>query len=422
MPRSRCMYGDRIDLYKHPFIVGVDWKKLSSSEKLFPQPDGYCKILQKNVPPRFRRNDLTDSEQAALSPKVGIDDLKFNRLLNPTELEDAPYVQQSTFISTMFRKTLELCRTPKKLGKGPLMTVMGYNAASPALSIPDTYDLDRYNAERLVITIPKRSMLELGIHIDSAIGEDESRYFYVKRFSDSFFYDSLPLIEGDVLLAMNGKSLINESMAAVKAKLALHQKDMTSFVVQASSSFRLASAFPDFGSLLRSLPRISVKVPPAHLLDFGSLVRTTVVGYTDGWVINGAHFVWKTTGKQSLYVGDIIQSIDGVEAITLTTEEIDARLQRGVRQVEVIPVSSLRTRRVTVDRIFRAYGGSRDTIEGTTWIKVQKKLANLTPKETVGLGPVHLRYVQRRIDLANRESEPLEATREPHRSLDYGSL
>lgn len=323
-PRGRCMYGDRVDLYKHPFIVGVDWKKLSTTDKLFPQPDGYCKLLQRTVPPRFRRTDLTESEQAALSPKAVFDDIRPHKLGNPTKLEDVPYPQVSTFISPVFRKALEVFRFPKKLGRGPLLKVMGYNASSPALSIPDTFDLDRYNAERLVITIPKRNIFELGIHIESAIGEDNCKYFYVTRFSDSFYYDSLPLIEGDFLLAMNNTSLINEVMATVKAKLAFHQHDVTTFIVQSSSPFRLAAMYPDFGCLLKSLPRISVGVNPAQFLEFRCLVRTQIVGYTDGWVVNAAHFVWKTSGKQRLFVGDVIQTVDGIEAITLSTEELDA--------------------------------------------------------------------------------------------------
>lgn len=81
-------------------------------------------------------------------------------------------------------------------------------------------------------------------------------------------------------------------------------------------------------------------------------------------------------------------------------------------------MSSLRLRRLTVDRIFKAYGGSQDVLEKMAWVKVQKQRAHLTSKETAGLGPVQLRYIFRRMELANRETEPVEMYRDPHRSFD----
>ncbi|XP_075528202.1 microtubule-associated serine/threonine-protein kinase 2-like isoform X3 [Dermacentor variabilis] len=191
-------------------------------------------------------------------------------------------------------------------------------------SIPDASD-NRDALEKVdLLLFRKKKFYKFwgyGFSLRRSKGEDDSYYIYVDTVTADSPADKSTVLPLDVVLYVNGKSVMNESLSKAR-KLIARTGDTMVLSVMSCSSYRLLTTRRDMFSIMRSVPKEQ---------------RADV----------------NVSGKGSLYPGDVVTAVDSTALETLTIEQVMQMLGMGKAEVSlsVVPLSPMRASRFVISKL-----------------------------------------------------------------------
>ncbi|XP_022711690.1 probable serine/threonine protein kinase IRE, partial [Varroa jacobsoni] len=168
-----------------------------------------------------------------------------------------------TFMSNRMREICSKKAAPELIRYGKLIRKITCNAPNQVLEFNRTSFLEQLEAERLDIVLLRTQIGPLGFRLKATASESGQAFYVVTRIDDSA--TKFGLLEGDIVLAVNGMTIIDQTPSAVATMLANIQQrpvpDETIFTVLASGAFRLFQSWINFRMILNYFKKISVNIP-----------------------------------------------------------------------------------------------------------------------------------------------------------------
>ncbi|KAH7971440.1 hypothetical protein HPB49_024149 [Dermacentor silvarum] len=249
------------------------------------------------------------------------------------------------------------------------------------------YDRPKSNSESIPETSENREALEkvdlllfrkkkfykfwgYGFSLRRTKGEDDSYYIYVEVRDSLLCFptvtadspaDKSTVLPLDVVLYVNGKSVMNESLSKAR-KLIARTGDTMVLSVMSCSSYRLLTTRRDMFSIMRSVPKEQVSVRGGGFSCGGStpyglgLIDAMVYDdrskqFTRCFVLTRADV--NVSGKGSVYPGDVVTTVDGTALETLTIEQVIQMLSMGKAEISlsIVPLSPMRAGRLMISKL-----------------------------------------------------------------------
>lgn len=391
------------DLKVHPFFSGFPWKTLSSSTFLceIPAIADVMSTAQSMVDDMGRtvRESPKRGKQASKQPTRGESDKKDDQLsaaastntkkrklqkieemvdMEP-DLQKPLYTYASAsskklIVAVNAKKTVEMDENfmnttgmesseidYRKVSSGDSMMAAG------ALSGLSETQTGRSSEKLDVILFRRRSFgkfWSFGVNLERVLGEG-NRYFYmvesVKRGSPA---QRSQLLQGDVVVAVNGTQVNNLLLQQVK-KLLNSSGDQLIITVLSSSAFRILNTRRDIQTILASCRRDTLVLLPVRVGCTGSgngfgFKTIEVKTYNEQQKTHVRyHIVQKVINLNvissgvTMYPGDIVTHAEGISVESFTQAMFKSTLAKAKGQVTITiaAISPLRRKRPSYTRL-----------------------------------------------------------------------
>ncbi|XP_075528201.1 uncharacterized protein LOC142560182 isoform X2 [Dermacentor variabilis] len=311
--------GSRIysDLKTHSFFDGFNWKQLYTKKDLIDIPA----IKQVQEEDKKKAGDNADED----------DERRHQQIDDMTDILPEMQKPLLCYASKSFRKLMLALKEKHGKVNADMMDTSGnesselhYDQPKRNQSIPDASD-NRDALEKVdLLLFRKKKFYKFwgyGFSLRRSKGEDDSYYIYVDTVTADSPADKSTVLPLDVVLYVNGKSVMNESLSKAR-KLIARTGDTMVLSVMSCSSYRLLTTRRDMFSIMRSVPKEQ---------------RADV----------------NVSGKGSLYPGDVVTAVDSTALETLTIEQVMQMLGMGKAEVSlsVVPLSPMRASRFVISKL-----------------------------------------------------------------------
>ncbi|KAH7935419.1 hypothetical protein HPB52_007441 [Rhipicephalus sanguineus] len=343
--------GSRIysDLKTHPFFDDFNWKQLYVKEDLIDIPA--IKELQEEDKKKIK--DAPDDD----------DERRHQKIEDMTDILPEMQKPLLCYASKSFRKLMVALK--EKRGKVTADMINSVGEESSELK----YDQPKRNTDSMVDTTevregPDKVDLLLyrkkkfykfwgyGFSLRRAKGEDDAYYIYVDTVTADSPADKSTVLPLDVLLYVNGTSVMNESLSKAR-KLISRSGDTLVLSVMSCSPYRILTTRRDMFTIMRSVPKEQVSVRRSGFSCGGSMPYG--LGLIDAMVYDdkAKQFTRCFVVTGSLYPGDVVTMADGTALETLTMEQVLQMLGVGKAEVNlsIVPLSPLRSNRVLMSKM-----------------------------------------------------------------------
>ncbi|XP_049275339.1 microtubule-associated serine/threonine-protein kinase 4-like [Rhipicephalus sanguineus] len=349
--------GSRIysDLKTHPFFDDFNWKQLYVKEDLIDIPA--IKELQEEDKKKIK--DAPDDD----------DERRHQKIEDMTDILPEMQKPLLCYASKSFRKLMVALK--EKRGKVTADMINSVGEESSELK----YDQPKRNTDSMVDTTevregPDKVDLLLyrkkkfykfwgyGFSLRRAKGEDDAYYIYVDTVTADSPADKSTVLPLDVLLYVNGTSVMNESLSKAR-KLISRSGDTLVLSVMSCSPYRILTTRRDMFTIMRSVPKEQVRagfscggsMPYGLGLIDAMVYDDKAKQFTRCFVVTRADVT--VSGKGSLYPGDVVTMADGTALETLTMEQVLQMLGVGKAEVNlsIVPLSPLRSNRVLMSKM-----------------------------------------------------------------------
>ncbi|XP_054931248.1 uncharacterized protein [Dermacentor andersoni] len=351
--------GSRIysDLKTHSFFDGFNWKQLYTKKDLVDIPA----IKQVQEEDKKKAGDNADDD----------DERRHQQIDDMTDILPEMQKPLLCYASKSFRKLMLALKEKRGKVNADMMDTSGnesselrYDRPKPNQSAPDASD-NRDALEKVdLLLFRKKKFYKFwgyGFSLRRTKGEDDSYYIYVETVTADSPADKSTVLPLDVVLYVNGKSVMNESLSKAR-KLIARTGDSMVLSVMSCSSYRLLTTRRDMFSIMRSVPKEQVSVRSVGFSCGGSapyglgLIDAMVYDdrtkqFTRCFVITRADV--NVSGKGSVYPGDVVTAVDSTALETLTIEQVMQMLGMGKAEISlsIVPLSPMRAGRFMISKL-----------------------------------------------------------------------
>ncbi|KAL3201771.1 hypothetical protein MRX96_042789 [Rhipicephalus microplus] len=317
--------GSRIysDLKTHPFFDDFNWKQLYVKEDLVDIPA--IKELQEEDKKKVK--DAPDDD----------DERRHQQIEDMTDILPEMQKPLLCYASKSFRKLMVALK--EKRGKVTADMINSVGEDSPELK----YDEQKRHSDGMVdekvdLLLYRRKKFYkfwgFGFSLLRTKGQDDTFYIYVETVTADSPADKSTVLPLDVLLSVNGTSVVNESLSKARKLIA---RSGDTLVLSVSIRGRGISCG---GSTPYGLGIIDASVYDDRAKQF---TRCFVITRADVTV----------SGRGSLYPGDVVTMVDGTALETLNVEQVLQMLGVGKAEISlsIVPLSPLRANRVLISKM-----------------------------------------------------------------------
>ncbi|XP_065301670.1 microtubule-associated serine/threonine-protein kinase 4-like isoform X2 [Dermacentor albipictus] len=374
------------DLKTHPFFEQFDWQMLYNRTNLC-EISSIAEILKAdaekgNEPdPDDQRRHLTIDEMTDIAfetqkPLLCYASGSFKKLMNAVRES-----KTAINISATFMDTSDFSSTP-----------VDYRAATPGQSSVKTGLASTANEKKegpsssigkveLILFRKKKywKYWSFGFSMRRVQGEDGNFYLYVDGVKKDSPADRSQVLPLDVILSVNGTPV--EDLAQARNALSACG-DQLVLSVMSSSTYRVLTSRRDMMSLIRCLSKENavLKSTPFSCITgmpYGLGVIDVSVWddkakrFTTVFVLT--HTDVTPVGHDTVYPGDVLAQIDGVNLEGLTRDQVMKMLNttRGDVTVSVVPMSPMRVRRILVSKLHETVMTDTNVASRTTGAEIE---------------------------------------------------
>ncbi|CAN7993088.1 unnamed protein product, partial [Ixodes hexagonus] len=386
----------------HPFFDNFNWKRLSTTKELCNIPaiaecmGGVAK--KEGEPPPKQPSKLT----------VGATSNTLKRKLQKVEdmIDVEPETQRPlyTYSSPSFKKMI----TTAKNAQGPLNLKESFfntsGAESEELDYKKASDMDvnvgisgfsgtAASADKSITAKEKMDLImfrvksfgkywNFGVQIIDVVGEQNKPYIMVEKVTKGSPADASHVLEGDVIVAVNGQEVSQLPLAEVKKRMN-DSGDQLVLTVLSSSAFRLLESRRDMDQILKAagkdtLQLRAIKTTCGGSGNFGFKAFEAKAWNEQQKALVHCHVIQKVTNAQiltpnkSLYPGDILVMIEGAPVDNMDGAGVKAALAKGANEINITiaPISPLRLKRPSFTRL-------HETVMTDADVKEPSAIANI---------------------------------------------
>ncbi|XP_077545030.1 microtubule-associated serine/threonine-protein kinase 3-like [Haemaphysalis longicornis] len=361
------------EIRNHPFFENFDWKKLSSSKDLCHIPAIAECMTRKEE----------EKEHLTVSATSNARKRKLLKLEKMVDVEASTQRPLYTFSSPGFKKMISHV---KKGGSavGPKESFFNTNSMeSDGLDYGSPPDVDMNvgitcgtgsSADKSILAMERMDVIlfrakalgkfwSFGLTITEVTGENNKKFFVVDKVKSGTPAEASHVLEGDVIVAVNGKDIAGKPIAEVQ-RMMQGSSDSLVLTVLSSSAFRLLECRRDMDLVLRAAGRDTLRLRALKAACAGSGKYGFKTFGAKAWnnerrlfqywhVVQQVGDVHIVTPNKKLFPGDMLVVVDGVPVDNMDQKDVRAALANGGDEINITiaPMSPLRMRRPSFTRL-----------------------------------------------------------------------
>lgn len=390
------------EIRTHAFFDNFNWKRLATTKELCnipaiaecmggapkkegePPPKPPSKLTVGATSNTLKRKlqkveDMIDVEPETQRPLYTYSSPSFKKMINTARNAAGPLNLKESFFNTSGVESEEL--DYKKASD------MDVNIGISAFSGTGTSaDKSITAKEKMDVILFRTKSLgkywSYGVEIVNVVGEQNKPFFIVERVKSGSPAEASHVLEGDVIVAVNGQDISALPLADVKKKM--HDSgDQLVLTVLSSSAFRLLESRRDMDQILKAAGKDTIQLRAIKTTCGGSGNFGFKVFEAKAWneqqkALVHCHVIQKVTNAQvltankNLYPGDILTMVDGVPVDNMDQAGVQAALKKGANEINITiaPMSPLRLKRPSFTRL-------HETVMTDANVKEPSSIANI---------------------------------------------
>ncbi|XP_064458687.1 microtubule-associated serine/threonine-protein kinase 3-like [Ornithodoros turicata] len=376
-PVERLGSNHYADIKNHPFFARFNWKRLSATRDLCEIP-AIQEIMGGDKTKKALEQHLTVEASTSAKKK------QLLKVENMVDVDAQSQLPLYTYMSPSFKKLVTECKKgPMKVNPSYMKTASGdseemdYRKASDtdvAVGISlyakpsETTDKSPIAKEKIdVMLFRERTMGKFwgfGVTLCKVLGEQSKPFFLVEKVKRGSPAEASHVLEGDVVVAVNGRDVSAMSLPQVKG-LIEGSDDQVVLTVLSSSAFRLLESRRDMDEILRTVDKQTLTLRAIASTCGGAGNYGFKTFEAKAWnerrkalvhchVINKIEGAQVLTAGKAIYQGDILTMVDGQPVDNLDAYGVKAALASGNKpemSITVAAISPLRIKRPSFTRL-----------------------------------------------------------------------
>lgn len=376
-PIERLGSATYAEIRGHPYFNGFNWKRLSATKQL-------C-----NIPAiaecMTRKKDGDKPERLTVSATSNTLKRKLLKVEDMVDIDSSMHRALYTYSSPSFKKMMNMA----KAAAGPIDIKESFFKSdvqqSEDLDYKKASDLDvkagisafsgtGASADKSITAKEKMDVImfrtkslgkfwSFGITVVDVMGENNKKFFMVEKVKAGSPAEVSHVLEGDVIVAVNGQDISELPVAEIKRRMQ-DCGDQLVVTVLSSSAFRLLESRRDWDQILKAAGQDTISVRAIKTACSGSGYYGFKVFEAKAWnetkkALVHCHVIQKTpdvqvvTPNKFIYPGDVLIMIDGVPVDNMDQYGVKAALAKGANElnITIAPMSPLRLKRPSYTRL-----------------------------------------------------------------------
>lgn len=374
-PVERLGSATYAEIRDHPFYAGFNWKRLATTKDLCNIPAiGECMTKKKegDKPEHFtvsatsntlkrkllKVDDMVDIEPSTQKPLYTYASPSFKKMMNFAKTAAGPVeVKESMFKSSGGEsEELDYKKASDVDVKAGISALTGVSA-DKSITAKEKMDLIMWRTKSL------GKYWSFGINVIDVMGENNKKFYMVEKVKSGSPAEVSHVLEGDVIVAVNGQEISDLPLAEVKRRMQ-DCGDQLVVTVLSSSAFRLLESRRDWDQILKAAGQDTIQVRAIKTACSGSGYYGFKVFEAKAWneqkkALVHCHVIQKTTDVQvvtpnkMMFPGDVLVMVDGAPVDNLDQYGVKAALAKGANElsITIAPMSPLRLKRPSYTRL-----------------------------------------------------------------------
>ncbi|KAK8759831.1 uncharacterized protein LOC144108790 [Amblyomma americanum] len=376
-PVERLGSATYAEIREHPYFAGFNWKRLATTKDLCNIPAiGECMTRKKDgdKPERFtvsatsntlkrkllKVDEMVDIEAQTQRPLYTYASPSFKKMINFAKTAAGPVEVKESFFKSDAGESEEL--DYKKASdvdvKAGISAYSGTGAsADKSITAKEKMDVIMFRTKSL------GKYWSFGINIVDVVGENNKKFFMVEKVKSGSPAEVSHVLEGDVIVAVNGQDISELPIAEVKRRMQ-DCGDQLVVTVLSSSAFRLLESRRDWDQILKAAGQDTISVRAIKTACSGSGYYGFKVFEAKAWneakkALVHCHVIQKTpdvqvvTPNKFIFPGDVLVMVDGVPVDNMDQYGVKAAMSKGANElnITIAPMSPLRLKRPSYTRL-----------------------------------------------------------------------
>ncbi|XP_077527922.1 uncharacterized protein LOC144139460 [Haemaphysalis longicornis] len=374
-----------VEIRNHPFFGNFNWRKLATTNNLCNIPaiaeimarkskklslttgkpdltiEASSKTLHKKT--LLKVEDMVDVDASSQRPLYTFSSASFKNMMNYAKLSTGPGKLSDQFFDTSGTTSEEL-----DYKKASDMDVKAGINAYNAMGAPA--DMSIFAKEKIDVILFRSKCLgkywSFGLTIVEVFGESNRKLFMVEKVHPGSPASVSHVLEGDFIVAVNGKDIAPLSIGAVKQSIEDSREQLV-LTVLSSSAFRLLETPCDLGKILKMAGQETIQLRALRTTCGGSSNYGFTVFEAKAWnqyrkalvhchviqTVSGAQVI---TPKKNIYPGDVLIMVGGAAVDDMSEQTLKAALARSANDltITIAPMSPLRLERPSYTKLHEA--------------------------------------------------------------------
>ncbi|KAH6945537.1 hypothetical protein HPB50_008913 [Hyalomma asiaticum] len=364
------------DLKNHPFFSGFNWKALSANKYL-------CEISAIAEAMGGGLGTLTAGEDGAAGATTNTKKRKLQKIEEMIDMEPDLQKPLYTYASASFKKLVLTLKAKRAVEvddnfmntSGMESSEIDYRKTSVgdsmigagAMSGMSETQTARSSEKLDVILFRRRSLgkfWSFGVNLERVKGEGDKFYYMVESVKRGSPAQRSQLLQGDVVIAVNGTAISKMPLPYVK-KLLNSSGDQVIITVLSSSAYRILNTRRDIQAILSSCRRENIVLRAVRGGCTGSGngygFKTMEVktyneqqkSYTRYHIVQKVGSLNVSSPGKTIFPGDIVTHVDDIPVESFTQTVMKATLTKTKAEVKITiaAISPLRKRRPSYTRL-----------------------------------------------------------------------
>ncbi|XP_077528295.1 microtubule-associated serine/threonine-protein kinase 1-like [Haemaphysalis longicornis] len=370
------------DIRGHAFFTDFNWKRLATTKQLCDIP-AIADIMggtSKEMSPATGKPHLTVcADDRALQKTTLL------RMENMVDIDASTQRALYTYSSQSFKKMINYAKT----AKGPAQLRDSFfdtsGAESEELDYKKSSDMDvragiraysltGESADRSITAKEKMDIIlfrtkslgkywNFGANIIEVFGENNRRFFMVNKVKPGSPASVSHVLEGDVIVAVNGQAVAQMSIEDFKRKMQ-DSGDQLVLTVLSSSVFRLLETRRDMDEIIKAAGKETIQLRALRTTCGGRGNYGFEVLEAKGWnqrkkALVRCHVIQTVSGAQVvtpnkvIFPGDVLLMVAGASVNEMSERGLKTALAGGANEITITiaPISPLRLKRPSYTRL-----------------------------------------------------------------------